>query len=54
MSVGVSLRTDTSNILIAIQANQCLVLADITGCQVRDSETRLWKNEILEFNKFYI
>ena len=49
MSVSVFLRTDTSNILIAIPANQCLVLA---GCQVRDLETGLWKNEVLEFQFF--
>ena len=35
---GVSLRIDTGVVLIGddIQTNQCLVLAEIKGCQVRD------------------
>ena len=37
-SVGVFLRIDTviSLIVDVIQTNQCLVLAEIKGCQVRD------------------
>jgi len=38
MSDGVCLHIDAGDILIgeAIQENQCLVLAKINGCQVRD------------------
>ena len=38
MSGGVFLRIDTGVILIddAIEANECLVLAEIKACQVRD------------------
>ena len=38
MSISVSLHADTSVIVFgeAIQANQCLVLAAIKGCQDRD------------------
>ena len=37
MSIGAFLRINTGDILIgdAIQANQCLVLEEIKGCQVR-------------------
>ena len=61
MSLGVYLHIDSGVILIGdvIQANQCLALAKIKGCQVPHFPTiqyliGLWENEVLEFHEFYI
>ena len=45
---GVSLRRDTGVVLIGddIQTNQCLVLAEIKGCQVRDWIVGKWGTRI--------
>ena len=49
----ISLRIDTHwrHFEDAIQANQCMGLAEIKGCQVR--YFCVWKNEVLQFHEFY-
>ena len=49
MSVSVFLRIDTGIVLIgdAVQANQCVVLAELKGLEIGLAE-----NEVFEFHEF--